>query len=325
MLAIRAERGGGSEVLAAVDLPVPTARGNSVLVRLQAIGVNFADVMCRSGTHPGMPSPPIVLGCEGSGIVESIGDKVSRFQGGERVGVYSPWGGTYAHWVTVPEDYALPIPDSMGFDEAAAFTHVYLTAYHAIRTLGRAQRGDWLVVTAAAGGLGTAIIQLCRAWGIRVIAGVGSDSKFDLLHRLGVEDKVNYSRERLTDRVEAITRRGGADVVIETVGGDVFADACKCVAEMGRVVIAGTASGVPPRVDILELLSKSATCSTLNLSVLFAYKPDLVLNSWSELMNIYVAREVNPIIGHLFPIAEARRAHELMESRNSRGKILLTL
>jgi NADPH2:quinone reductase len=323
MAAVRAVKAGGPDVLIPVTAPVPVPSENQVLVRLYAIGVNYADVMCRRSVHPGMPGPPIVPGCEGSGVVMSCGKGVTTHKAGNRVGVYSPWGGTYAEWVVVPENYALPLPDAMSFEEAAAFTHVYLTAFHALRTLGRATAGDWVVITAAAGGLGTALLQLCLHWEMRAIAGVGSSAKVQMLEQMGVAHFLNYSSQSLSSFVKKATDGRGADVIVETVGGHVFSEALESLAPLGTLVMAGIASGEEVKLDPLRLLSKSATFAALNLSVLFVHTPDLIRSSWTDLLAIYQTGTIRPVIGYRFALQDAAGAHRLMESRQSMGKILL--
>jgi len=322
--AVHADRCGGSEVLVAREISTPHLRPGYVLVRLESIGVNYADLMCRRGAHPGMPSPPIVLGCEGAGRVEVCGSDVTLLREGDRVGVYSPWGGTYATYIAVPQTYALPLPRSMSYDEAAAFTHVYLTAYHALRTLGRAQSGQWLLVTAAAGGLGTALMQLGNLWELRIIGCVGSKSKFHVLERLGITHRLCYGSGDLSRGVKEITHGHGIDISVETVGGELFGEVIESLAPLGRIVLAGIAGGERPHIDVDVLLSRSATCSTLNLSVMFAWKPKLIRQSWIDLIDLYSEQNLRPIIGHRFPLARVREAHDLMESRQSIGKILLS-
>lgn len=323
MKAIRAERRGGPEVLAKVDLPMPEIDDHAVLVRLHAIGVNYADVMCREAAHPSMQPPPIVVGCEGAGIVEACGAAVRDHQPGDRVGIYSPFGGAYAEWISVPAHYALPLPATMSFEDGAAFTHVYLTAYHALHTLGRAQVGDRLFISAAAGGLGTAILQLAKAWCLEAIAGVGSDEKRSFLAGLGVEHVVNYRREDVASRLAEITAGQGPDLVIETVGGELFETLQRALAPLGRLVTVGVAGGIEPRPDVGTLLSKSAVYAALNLSVIFARKRELIPPSWRDLCDLYMKGTLQPVIGHRFRLDEAAAAHELLESRRSTGKILL--
>lgn len=323
MKAIRAERRGGPEVLAKVDLPLPEIDDHAVLVRLHAIGVNYADVLCREAAHPSMRPPPIVVGCEGAGVVEACGAAVRDHRPGDRVGVYSPFGGAYAEWISVPEHYALPLPETMSFEDAAAFTHVYLTGYHALRTLGHARPGDRLFVSAAAGGLGTAILQLARAWELEAIAGIGSDGKREYLARLGVEHVVNYARENIATRLAEVTKGEGLDLVVETVGGELFGALQDALAPLGRLITVGVAGGVEPRPDVGTLLSKSATYAALNLSVIFARKPKLIPGAWRDLCDLYIGGVLPPVIGHRFRLDEAAMAHELLESRRSTGKIIL--
>jgi NADPH2:quinone reductase len=323
MKAIRVERAGGPEELRTVDVPEPKPSAGEVLIRIHASGVNYADIMCREGSHPGMTQPPLIPGCEGSGIVTSCGPDATRFQEGDRVSVYSPPGGTYAKWMTAPEDYVLPIPDVMSFEDGAAFTHVFLTAYHALHTLGRANAGEWAVVTAAAGGVGTALIQLARVEELHVIAGVGSSEKLNLLAELGVEYTINYRAASLSSHVLELTGGRGADIVLESVGGAVFKETLECLGPLGRLVLFGIASGESMAVHPFDLLKTSSVFAALNLSVLFARAQKLVRHSWRELLRLYEAGSISPVIRYRFPLEQAAEAHRLMESRTSVGKLLL--
>jgi len=323
MKVVRVEQAGGPEALVLVDAPKPRAGRSQILVELHAIGVNYADIMCRRASHPGMPRPPLVPGCEGSGLVEAAGDGTERFRGGDRVAVYSPPGGTYARWVTVPENYALPLSSSMSFEDGAAFIHVFLTAYHALLTLGRAREGEWALVTAAAGGVGTAILQLARWRGMRLVAGVGSQVKVDYLKRLGIEHVVDYGSTSLARRVREITEGRGVDLVLESVGGSLFRDAIECLAPLGRFILFGAASGQIEPAHPNDLLRTSSTFAALNLSVLFAHAHELVDRSWSELLSLYEQGVVRPMVEHRFALEQAAEAHRLMESRASVGKIVL--
>ena len=323
MKAILATRSGGPEVLTEVDAPEPMPGPSEVRVRIASIGVNYADVMCRKAIHRSMRPPPIVLGCEAAGVVDACGPKSSRLQPGERVGVYSPFGGAYAQALVVPEAYALPIPPQMSFETAAAFTHVYLTAYEALHLGGTPAPGMTVLVTAAAGGLGGAIVDVATLLGLRVVAAVGSPAKRERLQQRGVGTVVDYAGHDLAAAVLEITGQRGVDIAIDTVGGAVFAQAQNCLTPLGRIVIAGAASGDEPRPDVDALLSRSAVFSTLNLSVVFAHRPEHMHEVWGRLIAWYGAGSLGPRIGHRFALSRAADAHRLLESRASTDKILL--
>ena len=314
---------GGPDVLELVDLPLPDPASGEVRVRLNAIGINFADVMCRRAVHRSMRPPPIVVGCEAAGTIEACGPGVAHRRVGDRVGVYSPFGGAYAEAIVVPQDYVLPLPDTMSFDEGAAFTHVYLTAYEALNAIQPVTRGASVLITAAAGGLGGALIQLASAAGARIIAAVGSAAKRQLLLERGVATVIDYGSADLAEQVLAATAGRGVDLAIETVGGQIFQQAQRALAPLGRIVLAGTASGEESQPDIATLLARSATCSTLNLSVVFAHSPQRPRDSWTRLTAMYESGLLRPRIGHRFPLSQAASAHRLLESRASVDKILL--
>jgi NADPH:quinone reductase len=323
MKAVLAGAAGGPEVLTQITQQVPQPGPGDVLVRVAAIGVNYADVMCRQAVHASMRPPPIVPGCEAAGVVDACGTGVSRHKVGDRVAVYSPFGGAYAEALVVPEDYALPLPDAMTFEEAAAFTHVYLTAYEALHAGGVPGAGSTVLITAAAGGLGGAVIQLGTALRLRLIAAVGSAEKRRLLLERGLAPVIDYGSSHLTEAVLSVTSGRGVDVAIETVGGVLFEQAQDALAPLGRIVIAGTASGHEPRPDVSALLARSGTCATLNLSVVFARRPVRARETWACLMSLYSAGHLRPRIGRRLPLAQAADAHRLMESRGSVDKILL--
>lgn len=325
MRAIRIEKAGGPESLQTTEVEKPRPESGEVLIRLHASGVNFADILCRTASHPGMTKPPLILGCEGAGVVEEIGSGVTRHKPGDRVSVYSPPGGTYAEWIAAPEPYVLPLPDSMSFEDGAAFTHVFLTAYHALHTLGHAREGEWVVVTAAAGGVGTALVQLARARRLKIIAGVGSPEKFEILTQFGVEYRVDYRSDSLSAYVREVTEGVGADVVLESVGAAVFKEALGCLAPLGRLVLFGLASGDGSSLQPFDLLKTSSTFATLNLSVFFADHPELIESSWEELLRLYDSGLLRPVITERFPLQQAAEAHRLMGSRASVGKLILRL
>ncbi len=323
MKAILVYQAGGPEELRLTDVPSPEPRPGEVRVQLHSIGVNYADVMCRKAIHRSMRPPPIVVGCEAAGVIDACGPGVTQRRVGERVGVYSPFGGAYAESLVVPERYALPLPSSMRFDEGAAFTHVYLTAYEALHGVVPLARNATVLVTAAAGGLGGALLQLTAAAGARVIACVGSRAKHDLLIERGVATVINYGKAEWEREVLEATGGGGVDLAIETVGGRIFQAAQRLLAPLGRIVIAGMASGEDGGPNIPVLLERSATCSTLNLSVVFAHRPERIQESWPRLCALYTAGLLTPRIGSRFPLEAAADAHRLLESRGSVDKILL--
>lgn len=314
---------GGPDVLEVVDLPTPVPGPGEVRVNIRAIGVNYADVMGRKAIHRSIRPPPIVIGCEASGVIDACGPGVDPRRLNERVGVYSPFGGAYAESLTVPQQYALPLPSKMSFEDAAAFTHVFLTAHEALNGVVALREGSTVLVTAAAGGLGGALIQLIQIAQARVIAAVGSDAKRKLLITRGLDPVINYAETDLASAVLAATGGRGVDLAVETVGGDPFQQAQRALAPLGRIVIAGMAGGQDTPPDVASLLARSATCTTLNLSVVFAHRPDHIRSVWLTLTLLYEAGKLRPRIGHRFRLQEAAEAHRLLESRASTDKILL--
>lgn len=320
MRAIQVLEPGGPEALQLVQKPLPSVTQETVLVRVEASGVNFADILCRESRHPGMTPPPLIPGCEAAGRVEEVGSRISRFQVGDRVAVYSPFGGSYAEFMTAPEDYCLPLPEEMSYRQAAAFCHVFLTAYHALVTAGHAIWSERILVTAAAGGVGTALLQVARCLELQILAAVGSREKLPLVKQLGVENVVCYGEDSSVLDPETL---GKVDLVLESVGGPIFERCLPFLEPLGRIVVFGFASGQANPVSPFSLLPVCGTYATFNLSVIFAHHPEMVRTAWPRLIRWFQSGRIQPLIHHEFSLAEAARAHRLMESRQSTGKILL--
>ncbi len=322
MRAIVVDRPGGPEVMRLVEMPTPEPGPGEVRVRATAIGVNFADILCRRATHRSMRPPPIVPGCEVAGTIDACGVGVSSRRLGERVGVYSPFGGGYADALVVPSDYALPLPSTMEDDAAAALTHVMLTAHAALVRLCGARAGQTLLVTAAAGGLGTAVVQLARALGLVVIAAAGSAEKCARLAAAG-HRAIDYGRPDWAARAREHGGERGIDLIVETVGGALFDEAQGLLAPLGTIVIAGAASGAFGRPDPAVLIDRSARCAALNLSVVYAQDPRGMAVAWTTLVAMHRDGAFQPAIGARYALADVAEAHRALESRATIGKLLI--
>jgi NADPH:quinone reductase len=202
---------------------------------------------------------------------------------------------------------------------------VFLTADHALRVMGRSQPGESVVITAAAGGVGTALIQLARSLEVTLIAGVGSSDKRATAQELGVEHCVNYRSGSLAAFVRDTTGGRGADLVLESVGGPVLEEAVASLAPLGRLVVFGVASGERKPLDPFALHRTSSLLGVLNMSVVFASRPDLVASSWRFLVGLYEEGVIGPVISRRFRLEDASEAHRLLESRATVGKLVLEL
>ena len=302
MKAVRVDGFGSTDRLAVVDLPVPEPRDDEVLVRVAACGLNYADVLQREGAYLGGPRPPFVSGCEAAGTVEETG---------ERVAVVVP-SGAHAEFVVAPPSRCIELPESMEFEEAAAFPVSYLTAYHALVTCARARAGERVVVLAAAGGLGSAAVQIARCLGLSVVAVASTAAKRDFALRLGAEHAVDYAQ----------LRDHSADVVIDPVGGKAHHVALHRLNELGRLVALGCASRDPRPVDTHGLIFRSQTVSGLHLDAV-AKDERLVADALACLWPWVEGGAIEVQVGSVRPLEEIRAAHEALAGRRTMGKTVL--
>jgi len=285
------------------DLPEPNADGK-VLVRVRAAGINFADILIRRGRYPQMPELPVVLGSEIAGELED----------GTRVMSFTPGAGGYAELAAVDGAQIVPLPDNATFAEGASFLLTFLTAYIPLTRLVRIRPGSSVLVLAAAGGVGTAAIQVARSLGARVVAAAGSPEKLDLCRSLGAVEAYVY------DEIPADLR---VDAVVDPVGGELFERALGQLKPMGTLVAIGFAAGAWPEISPANLVGRNVGVHGFYLGRLMRHAPELVGEAVGELLGLWGTGALKPVVGAEFPLADVERGHELVESRKSTGKVVL--
>jgi NADPH2:quinone reductase len=285
------------------DVPEPAVDGK-VLVRVRAAGINFADIMVRRGQYPQMPELPAVIGSEIAGELED----------GTRVMAITSGGGGYAEMAAVERAQVVPLPDHASFAEGAAFLLTFLTAHIPLTRQVRVRPGSVVLVYAGAGGVGTAAIQVARVLGARVIAAVGSADKLEVCRSLGAEEAFVY--DELPEEVVA-------DVVVDPVGGRLFAASFARLRPLGTVIAIGSAAGAWPQIEPARLVGRNVGLAGFYLGRLLRLDPELVGEAVGELLGLWHTGALKPLVGAEFPLAEVEQAHALVESRRSVGKVVL--
>ena len=315
MKAVQVNAFGDVDQLELVELPDPQPGPGQVQVRIEACGLNYADLMQREGLYPGGPKPPYIAGLEAAGVVEVAGAKTA-LPPGSRVVVLAS-SGCHAERVCSGWLQCIPIPESMSSVEAAAFPVQYLTAYHALTTVGRAVAGEKVLIHAAAGGVGTAAVQIAKLLGLHVIGTASSEEKRNRVLELGADEVFSYD-----EFDQNLSGKGGPSLILEAVGGDVFQRSLAILPSLGRLVVYGAASKQVQPVDTLKLLFRSQSVLGLHLNAI-SERPALAAESLKKLTSWIKDGQLKIQVGHTFPLAEIRAAHELMSSRRSYGKIVL--
>jgi len=319
MLAIQAVRTGGPEVLEAIDLPTPTPGPGQILVRHQAVGLNFIDTYHRGGLYP--LTMPAVLGLEAAGVVEALGEGVSRFRLGDRV-AYNGSLGAYAQAAVVPADRAVKVPEAVSLEIAAAVLLKGMTAEFLVRRCHRVEPGQTVLIHAAAGGVGSILVQWAKALGAMVIATVGSEAKAALARAHGADHVILYDHEDVAARVLEITGGQGVEVVYDGVGKDTFEASLKSLGRRGVLATFGNASGPAPPIAPLELGARSLFLTRPRLFDYIATTEELD-ESAVALFAVLASGAVKIEIGQTFPLSEARAAHEALEGRRTTGATVL--
>ena len=322
MKAVRIHQYGGPEVLVYEDVPIPEPGSAQVLVRVEAASVNPVDVAVREDRFPTPKKPPKTLGSDGSGIVETVGGDVTTVRAGDRV-FFSGLGvgseGSYADYALIAETQAVRMPATLSFVDAAALGMAFPAAYYGLIRRGKVQAGETVLVQGAAGGVGSASVQLAKALGARVIATIAGLAQADLVRGLGADETIDYLREDVVARTLALTGGKGVDLVHELVISVNLPIDVRLVAKGGRIVCAGQGPAPEALVPIGEALAKDVTLLFMNLTN--AGRAGVAAIA-AEVAQMAASGRVKPVIGATFPLAEARRAHELLAGEPL-GKIVL--
>jgi NADPH:quinone reductase len=305
MKAVVLEGIGEPEELVVRELPPPVAAAGQSIVDVRASAINFLEVLVRRGLYPQMPDLPWVPGTEVAGTTTD----------GRRVlGLVRSTGGGYAEQVALDDQWTFDLPDGASFEDGASFLMAYLTAWIPLTRQARVGPGTRVLVHAAAGGVGSAAVVAARHLGAEVVATVGSLAKAELPLSLGAAQAVTY--EQLPE-VEPV------DVVVDPVGGQVFADSIPLLRPLGSVIAIGFAGGPWPALDPALLVGRNVGVQGFYLGRLMQREPALVRDAALELLRLWSAGSLHPIVGATFPLADAAGAHRLIEERQSTGKVVL--
>ncbi|MEO8962532.1 MAG: NAD(P)H-quinone oxidoreductase [Ginsengibacter sp.] len=320
MKAITISKPGPPEVLSLKERPVPVPRRNEVLIKIMAAGVNRPDIAQRKGSYPPPAgAPPDIPGLEVAGVIEAVGDGASRWQKGNKVCALLAGGG-YAQFTTVDEGQCLPIPKGLRFEEAASLPETVFTVWHNVFQRGSLKAGEHFLVHGGSSGIGITAIQLAKAFGASVFATAGSEEKCKACIALGSDECINYKEEDF----ETVLQKKGIDLVLDMIGGDYVPKNIRLLRPDGRMVFINAMKGNRMELNIMDIMQKRLiiTGSTLR-SREISFKAALAKEIETHVWPVIESGKFKPVIYQTFPLQDAAKAHELMESSSHIGKIVL--
>jgi NADPH2:quinone reductase len=304
------------------EVPEPELRPGSLLLEVRAAGCNFFDILMVQGRYQVKPAFPFVPGAEVAGVVRAVGEGVTRFAPGDRV-FAAPGLGGFAERALVPAASAWPLLPGMSFAEGAALPIIYPTSYAGLVHRARLARGETLLVHAAAGGVGIAALQIGAALGARVLATAGGAEKCEIARQQGAEVAIDYEREDFAERVLELTGGRGADVIYDSVGGEVFEKSLKCIAWNGRLLVIGFASGTIPSVKANRILLKNIAVVGLHWGAHASKEPQRIPEVMAALADLYAAGQIRPVIYKTHSLDELPEALAALGGRRSYGKVVV--
>ncbi|WP_298823834.1 quinone oxidoreductase [uncultured Planococcus sp.] len=326
MKAIIVEETGPPGVMKLQEMDKPKPDAHQVLIRVEAISVNFADIKARQGQYHGVAADAAFTpGLDCAGVVVEIGDQVSRFQPGHRVMAF-PAGGSYAEYVVAPENLTYPLPDEISSETAAASLTVGITAYNVIQKMARLEKGETILIHAAAGGIGSTAIQLAKFFGAsKIIGTVGSNEKIAHAKSFGADEVINYRSTDFVEKVNELTGGKGADVILDTIAGENFERSLKCLATFGRIVSFGHANdgSVPGIAKTDQLHSNCRSVIGYSTGTYRKHRPEFLREGAEKVTEYLLQKQLEIVVSKSFALADAPEAHAHIESRASIGKVLL--
>jgi len=340
MKAVVFHRHGSPEVLQYEDVPDPIPAAGEVVIEVRAASLNHIDVFLRRGMPGITVKMPKIAGSDAAGVVNEVGSDVTGLKKGDRVTIdpgiscgrcefcaggfgsacahYQMVGehtdGSYAQLLKVPAHIVLPIPDTLGFEEAAAAPLVYLTAWSMLISKGRIQPGEDVLILGVGGGVGTAALQIAKMVGCRVLATASSDEKLARAKELGADILINYSKQEFDKEVRNLTDRRGVDVVVDYIGADTWVKSLRSARKGGRILTCGATTGFAPQTDLRHIFYRQLQVFG---STMGSHREFL------DVMKCIFRGQLKPVIDQVLPLSEARRGHELIEGRQVFGKLVL--
>jgi NADPH2:quinone reductase len=323
MRIVRHYEHGAPSVLRVEEVERPQPGPGEVLIRSEAIGVTFAEVQRRQGIriggHADLPGSP---GGDVAGTVEALGDGVTNLAIGDRI-VADVHHGAYADYAVADAKWAIPIPASLDAAEATLLPSPAQTAYHAIKESGQLKPGETILIDAASGGVGHLAVQIAKAMGAGLVIGTASSQeKLDFVRELGADITINYTDDDWDEQVRTATNGRGADVVLETVGGDILTKSVQLTAQFGRLVFYGSAGGNIQPINPLAL-SRMKTVAGFALYAMLYNMPDAIAAGQRDLLDMITSGKVRPVVHTRLSLDEAVKSHEIMEARTHFGKVVL--
>lgn len=312
----------GAEALTWIEMPTPTPKAGEVLLEIHAASLNFPDLLIVQNKYQIKPPLPFVPGSEYAGVVQAVGEGVSHLRPGQGVACLTGTGGFATHAIA-PAKLCIPLPEGFSHVDAAAFIMTYATSYHALIDRARLQAGETVLVLGAAGGVGTAAIQIAKAAGARVIAAASTDEKCDLCLQVGADAVINYASENLREAVKALSDGKGPDVVYDPVGGDLAEPAFRSIAWRGRYLVIGFASGPIPALPLNLPLLKGASIVGVFWGEFAKREPQANAAMMGELVRWYAQGKIRPVIDRTMPMSQLHGAYAHMASRAVKGKLVL--
>jgi NADPH2:quinone reductase len=312
----------GVDALTWKELPTPTPAAGQVLLKIQAASLNFPDLLIVQNKYQMKPELPFVPGSEYAGVVEAVGEGVTHLKVGQAVACLSGTGGFGTHTLA-PAKLCMPLPAGFPAVDAAAFIMTYATSHHALVDRAALKAGETVLVLGAAGGVGTAAIQIAKAMGAKVIAAASTDEKCALCQSLGADATINYSTENLRDALKTLTEGKGPDVIYDPVGGEFAEPAFRSIAWRGRYLVVGFAGGPIPSLPLNLPLLKGASLVGVFWGDFARREPQANAAMMAELAQWYGQGKIKPVIDSTMPMADLKAAYAHMGSRGVKGKLVM--
>lgn len=323
MKAVLCKAFGPAETLVLEEVANLEPKKTEVVLDVHAAGVNFPDSLIIEGKYQFKPPFPFSPGGEAAGVISAVGEKVSQYKVGDRVMALTGWG-SFAEQVAVPAYNVLPMPPSMDFTTAAAFSMTYGTSMHALKQRGNLQAGETLLVLGASGGVGLAAVEIGKAMGATVIAAASSAEKLAVAKAAGADHLINYSEQSLKDELKTLTKGQGVDVIYDPVGGPLFEEAFRSIAWNGRMLVIGFASGEIPALPANLPLLKGAALIGVFWGAFAQRQPQDNVANFQQLFAWYGEGKLKPLVSQTFPLEKAGDAIDTLAKRKAVGKVVVT-